>query len=60
MAWFWTDDLARRLVAAGVVGEDRVREWIHHPVAVSGGGDEDPLEVGRRLLGPAEPAAGAA
>lgn len=50
MAWFWTDDLAARLLAAGVVGDERIRDWVHHPVAVAGGRDEDPLDVGLRVL----------
>lgn len=63
MPWFWTDDLARCLLAAGVVGDDRVREWLSHPRAVAGTMDDDPVTLGLRLLGGeggAEPVAGAA
>lgn len=60
MAWFWTDDLARLAIEAGMVEPDAVREWMARPVAVAGPDDADPLAVAGRLLGGEAEAAGAA
>jgi hypothetical protein len=55
MAWLWTDDLARTLIAEGVVGREAVQDWISRPVGIAVADDADPAQVGRYLLGePAE------
>jgi hypothetical protein len=51
MAWFWTDDLARALVDAGVAERSTVESWIERPIAISAAADADPLDVGRQALG---------
>lgn len=59
MPWFWTDDLARAAIEAGVVSEALVRPWIDRPAAVAAKPDDDPVTVAAGLLG-IEEAAGAA
>lgn len=34
MPWVWTDDLAARLVAAGIVDDERLADWRNWPVAL--------------------------
>lgn len=51
MAWFWTDDLARTLLDAGIVERSSVEEWVARPVAFSAADDADPGEVAMALLG---------
>lgn len=33
MAWYWSDDVARAAIAAGLVSEPEIRGWIDRPVA---------------------------
>jgi hypothetical protein len=51
MAWFWTDDLARALVDAGVTERSSVETWLDRPTALAAPEGADPLELGRRELG---------
>ncbi|MDH4120064.1 MAG: hypothetical protein OEW30_21990 [Acidimicrobiia bacterium] len=55
MAWYWTDDLARLLRAAGDPGA--FPDWTQRPVAFAAPDDVDPLDFARTLLGRMEGAA---
>ena len=39
MPWYWTDDLARSLIAAGKVEQSAVTSWLVTPVAIRSGED---------------------
>ncbi len=54
MAWFWSDDLARLLIARDGVSPRRVADWIAGPTAHRS--DLDALAFARALLGDAPPA----
>lgn len=58
MAWFWTDELARALIEAGVVIPEQAQSWVATPVAYRGEGDT--LELARRLWAEENPAADSA
>lgn len=51
MAWFWSDDVARAAIEAGLADERTVQEWIDRPVAFAADGDLDAADVAVRLLG---------
>lgn len=51
MPWVWSDELAARLLQAGIVESDGVDRWTLRPVAFSVDDPEDILVLGRRLLG---------
>lgn len=34
MPWYWTDDLARTLIASGKVDQSKVASWLVSPVAI--------------------------
>ncbi len=51
MAWFWTDDIAHALLAAGVVPESRVQDWMSQPFGVAAAADVDLVALGLSLLG---------
>lgn len=51
MAWFWTDDLARLLLDAGLADEPSLRDWLARPAAVAGPEEADPLVLARALAG---------
>lgn len=55
MAWFWTDDLAHRLIETGV-SERSLSELLARPAAIAAADEESALAVARRLanLQPAE------
>lgn len=55
MAWFWTDDLAHRLIEAGV-SERSLAELLARPAAIAAADEDSALAVVRRLagVGPAE------
>lgn len=59
MAWYWSDDVARAAIEAGVASEQAVQDWIHRPVAFAANEDLTPADVAIGLLG-IEEAAGAA
>ena len=50
MAWFWTDDLARILVADGL-SERAVADLLSRPAAIAAPDQEAALLVARRLVG---------
>ncbi|HVR32044.1 MAG TPA: hypothetical protein VMS74_04960 [Acidimicrobiia bacterium] len=50
MAWFWTDELARRLIAAGY-SERALAELVSRPAAVAAADEESALGVARKLAG---------
>jgi hypothetical protein len=50
MTWFWTDDLARVLLARGLTNERSVQDWLMRPVAVAGPNDADPVAMAQGLL----------
>jgi len=52
MAWFWTDDLARRLVAEGLATEGEVSTWVQRPCGVAIPDDDDVLTAASALLSP--------
>jgi hypothetical protein len=51
MAWYWSDDVARAAIEAGLVTERTVQEWIGRPVAFAAEADLTPVDVAARLLG---------
>ena len=55
MSWFWSDDLARAVRRSDVRIDDvldrRLQAWELHPVAYSGPGGADAVDVARSLLG---------
>ena len=51
MAWLWSDDLARMLVAEGQAEPSQVAEWIASPVAFAVDDEADPRVLGPELLG---------
>lgn len=55
MAWFWTDDLAHRLMEAGA-SERSLSDLLARPAAIAAADEESALAVVRRLadLEPAE------
>jgi hypothetical protein len=44
--WYWTDDLARLLLAEGKPADPRFAEWIGRPVAVRGEGEPAKMATG--------------
>lgn len=58
MPWFWTDEIANRLVDSGVVERREVRNLIERPYAVAIPEGSDPEAILIELLGRVE--AGAA
>ena len=48
MAWFWTDDLAHRLIESGV-SERSLSELLARPAAIAAANEEAALDVARRL-----------
>ncbi len=58
MPWFWTDEIAKRLVDSGVVEQREVRNLIERPYAVAIPEGSDPEAILLELLGRVE--AGAA
>ena len=48
MAWFWTDDLARLLIARDGVAPGAVAHWISAPIAHRAEGEA--LDIARTLL----------
>lgn len=51
MAWYWSDDVARAAIEAGLVPERSVQEWIGRPVAFAAENDISLIDVASRLLG---------
>ena len=56
MAWYWSDDVARAAIEAGLVTERSVQEWLGRPVAFAAEKDLALVDVAARLLGIEEPA----
>lgn len=50
MAWFWTDELARRLMDAGH-SERALAELLSRPAAVAAADEASALRVARKLAG---------
>ncbi|MEX2653900.1 MAG: hypothetical protein WD532_02610 [Acidimicrobiia bacterium] len=48
MAWFWTDELARLLIEAGVP-ERSLSELLAHPAAIAATDRDAALDVARRM-----------
>lgn len=51
MPWVWSDELAARLLQAGMVDPDVVDRWSLRPVAFCVEDPEDVLALGPQLLG---------
>ncbi len=51
MAWYWSDDVARAAIDAGLATERSVQEWIDRPVAFAAEQDLAFADVAARLLG---------
>lgn len=51
MAWYWSDDVARAAIDAGLVSEHELNDWLHRPVAFAAAPDLDPVDVAGSLLG---------
>jgi len=51
MAWYWSDDVARAAIEAGLVTERSVQEWIGRPVAFAAAAELALVDVAARLLG---------
>lgn len=60
MAWYWSDDVARAALEAGIVTEPQVADWLARPVAVADDAGIELTDVARRMLGLDVEAAGAA
>lgn len=61
MAWYWSDDVARAAIDAGLVAEERVADWMHRPVGLAAADGLGLVDVARGLLGLEDPVtAGAA
>jgi hypothetical protein len=61
MAWYWSDDVARAAIDAGLASERAALEWLMQPVAFAAEPGLELVDVAARLLGAeASPAAGAA
>lgn len=61
MAWYWSDDVARAAIEAGLVDQRAVQEWIDRPVAFAADDGLAGADVAARLLGiESSPTAGAA
>lgn len=50
MPWVWSDDIAARLVDAGLVDPEEALMPSHPPVAISVDDPEDLAVIGRRLF----------
>jgi hypothetical protein len=59
MAWYWSDDVARAAIEAGIASERAVQDWIHRPVAFAADEDLTAADVAITLLGVEEPAGAA-
>lgn len=51
MAWYWSDDVARAAVDAGLATERSVRDWIDRPVAFAAETGLAFADVAAQLLG---------
>lgn len=51
MAWYWSDDVARAAVEAGLATEQSVQDWVARPVAFAAGDGLSLADVAARLLG---------
>ena len=60
MAWYWSDDVARAAVDAGLIPEHAVGEWLHRPVAFAAEEGLDLVSLAGSLLGLTTSSAGAA
>lgn len=61
MAWYWSDDVARAAIDAGIATPRSVQDWIDRPVAFGAEPGLDMADLAGRLLGTEPPAtAGAA
>lgn len=48
MAWYWSDDVARAAIDAGLIPESAATEWVRRPVGIADDAELDLLEVARR------------
>ncbi len=53
MAWYWSDDVARAAIEAGLVPERAAYEWVHKPTAFAMEDGLSLVEAAQRLLAPA-------
>ena len=61
MAWYWSDDVARAAIEAGLATERSVQEWLARPVAFAAEPGLGLVDVaGRKLAIDESEAAGAA
>lgn len=51
MAWYWSDDVARAAIDAGLVTERAVADWLHQPVAFAADEGAALRDVAATLLG---------
>ena len=50
MAWYWSDDVARAAIDAGLASERALIEWILQPVAFAAEQGLELVDVATRLL----------
>lgn len=51
MAWYWSDDVARAAIDAGLVPESVVTEWLHRPFGIAADADLELIDLARRQFG---------
>jgi len=51
MAWYWSDDVARAAIEAGLTTERSVQDWIARPVAFAAENELSLADVAARVLG---------
>lgn len=54
MAWYWSDDVARAAIEAGLVPERAAQEWIRRPTAIAMEEGLTLIDAAERLLAPAD------
>lgn len=52
MAWYWSDDVARAAIEAGLVPERVAHEWLHQPTAFAMEEGLSLIDAAQRLLDP--------
>jgi hypothetical protein len=60
MAWYWSDDVARAAIDAGLISEHAVIEWLHRPIAFAAEEGLDLVDLVGPLFGLPTSDAGAA
>lgn len=52
MAWYWSDDVARAAIEAGLISEQAAREWLNRPVAHALEAGTSHLDAAQTLMSP--------